>query len=254
MGRNGPVSELRRGIAVNRLSAEAPTFVLAPGYTAADAGDGDMTVIGTADADVIYAGLGDKVIEAGAGNDVVIVRNSGGAGAGDAITIDGGTGADLMIGGTGSETFIVDNVDDTVEDFGGIDLIRSSVSYVLPESVENIILEGGAVGATGNGSSNMLTGNANANVLTGRNGSDTLTGGEGEDVFRDTAAGLSGDTITDFAVGDSHRHHRCRRSPTFTCSLSASTLTYSGGSLTAERRFVRHVCRQRSRRRRGAID
>mgnify|MGYP006149534745 CR=1 FL=1 len=46
----------------------------------------------------------------------------------------------------------VEHIDDAVEDFGGTDLIRSSVSFVLPDSVENIILLGSAVGATGNGS------------------------------------------------------------------------------------------------------
>ena len=39
-------------------------------------------------------------------------------------------------------------------------------------------------------------------VLTGGAGADTLTGGPGSDVFRDTRAGLDGDTITDYGTGD----------------------------------------------------
>ena len=40
----------------------------------------------------------------------------------------------------------------------------------------------------------MLTG--------GVQGADSLTGGAATDTFRDTAAGLNGNTITDFAAGD----------------------------------------------------
>ena len=47
-----------------------------------------------------------------------------------------------------------------------------------------------------------LFGNGGDDTLTGGAGSDTLTGGAGADIFRDTTAGLNGDTIVDFSVGD----------------------------------------------------
>src|SRR5205085_6122116 len=69
------------------------------------------------------------------------------------------------------------------------------------------------------------------NSLTGNAGADTLTGGGGIDTFRDTKAGHSGDTITDFHPGDLIQFSDATLG-SFTFSLSAHTLTYSGGSMT----------------------
>jgi Ca2+-binding RTX toxin-like protein len=179
----GPVQHPAAQAAALGDSTTTVTFTLLPGYTAADAGDGAMAVVGTSDDDVIYAGVGNKSINAGAGNDMVIIRDSGTFGAADTIRIDGGTGADLMIGGTGSETFIVDNLHDGVDDAGGVDLILSSVSYVLPDSIENITLQGTAIGATGNALANVIRGNAEANILDGGSGADALSGGAGDDTY-----------------------------------------------------------------------
>ncbi len=49
----------------------------------------------------------------------------------------------------------------------------------------------------------VIDGGTGDDILTGGvHGADSLTGGAGADTFRDSAAGLSGDTITDFARGD----------------------------------------------------
>ncbi|MBV1691747.1 VCBS repeat-containing protein [Novosphingobium sp. G106] len=71
------------------------------------------------------------------------------------------------------------------------------------------------------------------NRLTGAGGNDTLTGGGGNDVFTDTAAGLSGDTITDFSFGDRIRVSNANITG-FNFSLTGSTLNYTGGSLTLQ--------------------
>jgi YD repeat-containing protein len=109
--------------------------------------------------------------------------------------LDGGAGADAMAGGAGNDDYIVDNVGDTVvEAFNaGIDTIYTSVSYVLPENVENLILTGnGNIGAGGNGADNTLIGNAGDNYISGgggndrldgQAGNDTLDGGQGNDVL-----------------------------------------------------------------------
>jgi hypothetical protein len=47
-----------------------------------------------------------------------------------------------------------------------------------------------------------IDGGPGNDTITGGAGSDTLTGGTGADTFIDTAAGLNGDTITDFLPGD----------------------------------------------------
>ena len=49
----------------------------------------------------------------------------------------------------------------------------------------------------------VIDGGAGDDILTGGvQGADSLTGGAGNDSFLDTAVGMSGDTITDFAAGD----------------------------------------------------
>jgi hypothetical protein len=54
----------------------------------------------------------------------------------------------------------------------------------------------------GFGGNDLLDGGAGNDILIGGDGTDTLTGGTGADIFQDTAAGLNGDTITDFLIGD----------------------------------------------------
>ena len=75
---------------------------------------------------------------------------------------------------------------------GGVDTVRSSVSYTLAQNVENLEL-------IGTGASNG-TGNALNNILTGNLASNRLTGGGGSDTFDYNALGAA-DAITDFTTG-----------------------------------------------------
>ncbi|MBU3698296.1 calcium-binding protein, partial [Dechloromonas sp.] len=135
----------------------------------------------------------------GTGNalDNVLVGNalantlSGGSGN---DTLDGGTGTDNLIGGVGNDTYVVDNAGDVVvENAGeGVDIVQSSISYVLGNDVENLTLTGySSINGTGNALDNVLTGNSYNNVLTGGAGNDTLNGGSGYD----TMVGGAGDDI-----------------------------------------------------------
>ncbi|WP_315443304.1 calcium-binding protein, partial [Sphingomonas alpina] len=100
--------------------------------------------------------------------------------------LDGGLGADQMVGGLGNDIYVVDNIGDQIVELsgGGTDTIESSVSFSLgnaPE-VENLTLTGTApTSAQGNGLANILTGNAGANLLQGGDGNDILDGGTGAD-------------------------------------------------------------------------
>ncbi len=101
-------------------------------------------------------------------------------------TLDGGTGADVMAGGLGDDTYIVDNIGDTVTEASaaGIDHVFASVSFTLSTNVENLTLTGSEdIVGTGNALANTLIGNAGHNTLNGMAGADTLIGGLGNDYY-----------------------------------------------------------------------
>jgi len=134
----------------------------------------------------------------GTGNELdnVLTGNSG------ANVLDGGAGADAMAGGAGSDTYYVDNAGDIVIENAnqGTDTVYSTVSYVLPDNVENLVLLGTAdVTGTGNILNNALTGNAGNNSLTGSDGNDTIDGGAGADTM---IGGAGDDTYVVDNVGD----------------------------------------------------
>jgi Ca2+-binding RTX toxin-like protein len=98
----------------------------------------------------------------------------------------GTTGDDVLSGGIGNDTYIVGNTGDKVIEAinAGIDEIRSSVSYTLPDNVENLTLTGtSAQNAIGNALDNHITGNAANNYIDGGAGVDDMTGGLGEDTY-----------------------------------------------------------------------
>jgi hypothetical protein len=84
---------------------------------------------------------------------------------------------------------------------------------------------------TGGAGRDSINGMAGNDTLIGGLGTDTMTGGEGGDTFRDTAAGLNSDTITDFGVGDTIVNSDVNLA-SFTFSLSENMLAFSGGSLS----------------------
>ncbi len=111
-------------------------------------------------------------------------------------TLDGGLGADQLMGGLGNDTYIVDNIRDSVTENGneGNDLVQSTVNTTLTNNVENLTLLGTAnLYGTGNNLDNTLTGNSGANLLKGLNGNDTLLGGAGNDTL---IGGLGNDRLT----------------------------------------------------------
>ena len=118
-------------------------------------------------------------------------------GNGGANLLNGGGGADEMRGGRGHDLYIVANPGDTaVEGPGaGVDMVRSSIDFVLGANVENLVLTGAdAIDGDGNSRANILSGNNAANVLRGFEGNDSIDGGRGADELRggpgkDTIAG-----------------------------------------------------------------
>ena len=108
-----------------------------------------------------------------------------------------------MAGGLGSDTYVIDSMNDVVtEDSGttnGVDLVQASVSYTISDAdVENLSLTGSAaVNATGNGSANTLIGNSANNVLNGGGGVDTANySGATVGVSVNLATGTASSTAT----------------------------------------------------------
>jgi VCBS repeat-containing protein len=103
-----------------------------------------------------------------------------------ADVLDGGAGADTMIGLGGDDAYTVDHVGDIIiEEFAeGTDVARSAVSYTLPSNVELLQLTGSAnINGTGNDLPNQIVGNDGNNRLDGGLGVDNLKGGLGDDAY-----------------------------------------------------------------------
>lgn len=133
------------------------------------------------------------------GNDASNVLNGGGGG----DTLNGGGGADTMIGGAGNDVHYVNHAGDVVVESagGGVDVVRSSITYTLGEFVEHLTLTGSTQRfGTGNALSNTMTGNEGANRLRGLDGDDRLSGNGGADTLEggagaDTMSGGLGDDV-----------------------------------------------------------
>jgi len=109
--------------------------------------------------------------------------------------LDGGAGADRMAGGLGDDTYVVDNAADRVIEWAseGADTVISSVSYVLPEHVENLtLIAGDSLSGTGNSADNRMIGSIGDDTLRGEAGDDWLEGGAGNDVL---IGGTGDDTL-----------------------------------------------------------
>jgi Ca2+-binding RTX toxin-like protein len=107
--------------------------------------------------------------------------------------LDGGAGGDTMTGGADDDTYVVDDASDqVVEDIGGgTDTVRTTLaSYMLGFTVENLLYTGGGnFTGTGNALANRIEGNAGDDLLDGLLGADTLVGGAGDDTYRVDDAG-----------------------------------------------------------------
>jgi Ca2+-binding RTX toxin-like protein len=128
------------------------------------------------------------------------------AGAGDDL-IDGGAGADTMIGYMGNDIYIVDHPGDVVQEFGGggTDEVRTSVGsrsdaskmFVLPANVENLTgTAASAQGVFGNALDNIVKMGAGGDlVVLHDGGNDTVQAGGGNDFLYFGGAYTSADSI-----------------------------------------------------------
>lgn len=86
---------------------------------------------------------------------------------------------------------------------GGEDSVQSSISYTLPDGVENLTLTGtGDIKATGNDLDNTIVGNTSANILTGDLGDELFKfkNGSGDDSITDLTPGANTDDRIDISA------------------------------------------------------
>jgi Ca2+-binding RTX toxin-like protein len=187
-----------------------------------------LTLMGSAD----ISGTGNDLDNLMTGNSEANTLN----GAGGNDTLDGGAGADTLIGGLGNDTYLIDNSADVIieAENEGLDVVQSSVTYVLSAHVENITLTGAAaINATGNASDNVIVGNTGVNILVGGDGNDTLDGKAGADTM---LGGAGNDTYTVDNIGDVVTEYAAEgidlvnSSVTYTLGANVENLTLTGSA------------------------
>jgi Ca2+-binding RTX toxin-like protein len=182
------------------------------------------TITGNAGNNIIDGGAGADNMAGNAGNDIYVVDNAGdvvteafaagtdtvqssisyaltanvenltltGAdninGAGNVLNnlLTGNSGANILTGGAGDDTYLIDNTGDVVSEEAseGTDSVQSSVTFTLAINVENLLLTGIAnINGIGNDLANTITGNAGNNTIDGGAGADNMAGNAGNDIY-----------------------------------------------------------------------
>ena len=215
-----------------------------PGNDSLFGGIGDDTIDGGDGNDYLDPGPGADTVRGGLGNDIYLVGSL------DTIIESPGEGSDEVRAGF-SYALLPNFETLTLTEAGAINGTGNSADNLINgNNSDNIILgldgndqiDGGAgddeisgdVGddALGGGDGNdVLFGGDGDDSLFGYRGVDQLTGGLGNDTFLGTADSLIGDAINDFSRGDTILISDAALEG-FSCSLSGSILTYTGGSLT----------------------
>ena len=205
----------------------AATDIVVEGEGAPPAGptEGDDHLVGTPGNDTIDGLGGDDLIEGLGGNDTLIGglgqdRLVGGDGDDFLNGFDSGDPPteepDILDGGLGDDTYVVDFTDAIAADPGGLDLVLArNTSWTLGPGLENLDIidtQGTALDGIGNELDNVMSGASEGGTLFGMGGNDTLIvdvaqntgfarGGDGDDVltggFRAALFGDAGNDLFD---------------------------------------------------------
>jgi Ca2+-binding RTX toxin-like protein len=173
---------IRAGSGHSRIDLSAVTNAAFPniasgGGIIVNAGDGNDTIIGSADLDdTIFAGDGNDSIFTGSG----VNRIDGGDGH---DTIDAGAGADIVDGGDGDDLISGNDGNDLIDAGDGFDAV------------------------SGNNGDDTIDGGESDDIINGNDGNDSIVGGFGNDIVNgdlgdDSVRGSAGNDILSGGDGD----------------------------------------------------
>ncbi|MDF1716025.1 MAG: calcium-binding protein [Antarcticimicrobium sp.] len=179
----GTGQDIRMAIYDPRDAANAPVYT-PDDYQIGTVGNDSFTAdadfsFGYDGDDTITDGSGFNQIDAGDGNDTVIIVA---VDAGE--TVDGGDGIDTLVGQTMSNGTVYDLAAQEVR-FGGVTQSALRFENVTGTNVNEELI--------GNGFDNILLGGGGGDTISGGGGIDTIDGGDGDDTID---GGASGDTIS----------------------------------------------------------
>ena len=205
-------------------------------------GAGADTLLGSGGDDRLDGGIGSDILQGGLGNDTYIVENAwdnlwegvnqgtdtvessithtllahfenltptgsspiNGTGNTLANRLTGNSAANILAGGAGDDTYVIDSLSDSVIENAnqGNDRVELTLvaDYTLGSHLENVYrYDTGNWKTTGNASANSLYGNGGNDTLIGLGGDDFLWGGAGADTI---VGGLGNDTYYIDSLGD----------------------------------------------------
>jgi Ca2+-binding RTX toxin-like protein len=223
------------------LSAQIETFTtpVRSDFAPQNGGPGDDQLTGN-DSNETFNG--------GGGNDTLL-----GAGGHDSLRgedgndeLRGGRGHDVLLGGSGNDQVFGDTGDDTLLGGGDNDTLSGEAGNdrLFGEAGDDFLSGGSgtdfAFGGDGNDrlfdaeGDDRLHGDAGDDILSGGLGQDTLVGGPGTDRFQFVKGEADGDTVIDFAPGETLRFllYGPGASATSSSQFGNTTLTiqFTGGT------------------------
>jgi Ca2+-binding RTX toxin-like protein len=160
------------GVQVNLGAGQADD----DGFGRLDFIEGVENAVGSEFNDTLIGSGGDNHLQGLGGDDLLV-------GLGGNDTLDGGTNGfdgDTMDGGVGDDFYIVDDSSDVIVDSGGIDTLRTTVSFTLQEGLQIEIIRyegpaGGGVISLDTNTDNVMISNGQGITMSGGGGVNTIS-------------------------------------------------------------------------------